>query len=667
MDYINNCVDWRERKLEILRDLIGNPAVKNAKKGPDQKLVGGIRWTTNLIQVDPNNPARFSSLDRMVPDRWKFSFFLERLVHKDDAMRVRLDCVDTFPGFNGFAAKSSEQMNKDFTKQSRSLGSSAKKKKTDDGAYSPPGGRAGSQPQRRKGTPRSAKGKREKDYQSDSSDSEDEDIEEDLEESDSEDEDRVDVAVSTDKVSVSAVTNQLRAIGSSKCTLPFEEQLNAIRWLTENSFMTVTIKPDFKNFLDSPRKPIPLTDFPGEISTFVDAAFQATVLAKEEEEKENTDLRTNTIQKQARASRDLGSEDQRDMERMEQLVKTRPVVRIPRKPKHQDSDSRVSKSTSGTGESLANNLKETPDRPAATAEDIAVSENKCSEDVGSRTEEAAPETGKSPPKRPEEAPQMSDDEGDRQAQKRKRGSDVEDGAIQAGSEVAASPKPLGWDYRAAELEREKEAEEKREQDSGAKVSDEKADSAVKRGKLGAQTRSGRGGGRCSDEASTKKRKDDKDEHDDDKDGADSSGGDRTMDRREAESNSGGTTTSAKEKGSSKAADPAAKSGNKSNKKKARLAHRTAGKYFGMPESDQSDESEFDPTDSDDDSIATVNTGFIYAIPVVSPVATPIVGLYNFDEEYGIKEVLDFEQEIDDYNMEVAALQIPDDLDGTYHF
>ena len=49
VDYIKKCVDWREHKLEILRDLIGTPVVKNAKIGPAKKTG---RWRTLGQQSD---------------------------------------------------------------------------------------------------------------------------------------------------------------------------------------------------------------------------------------------------------------------------------------------------------------------------------------------------------------------------------------------------------------------------------------------------------------------------------------------------------------------------------------------------------------------------------------------------------------------------------------
>ena len=517
MDYIEKCVDWREHKLEILRDLIGTPVVKNVKTGPERKLAGGVRWITNLIHNDPENAARFSSLGSMVPERWKFSFFLAQLVHKDDAKRVQLDCADMFPAFNEFANKTSAQMKKELAKQP---GSSAKKKrsKTDDGAYSPSGGQA-------KGTPHSAKGKKEPDEWDTTPEKEEEEIEEDLEVSEAEDEESVAEPTALNKVSVGAVTKLLRAIGSVKCTLPFEAQLGAIKWMTENSFMTVAIKPEFRQSLGNQRKPIPLTDFPEEISAFVDAAFKTTVLEKEEEATEIEALRTSTAQKEAGASLDLGSGEQQDRDRMEQPVKTGAVVPSPRTSRHQDADSRVANSTLEADDSLAKNIEETPEPPATTNEAVPAPENKGSGDAGSRTKEAQPKTDGSPARRPEETHQMSADHGDRQAEKRKRGSDAKDSPDEEGGEVAL-------------------AERKKKKHRGAKDSDKEAVSPEQRGKRGVRTRS------------AQKQKEGEDE--DDKDGAESGGGERAKDQGETRSNSRRASKRTNKKGTS----PAAKSGNK---------------------------------------------------------------------------------------------------------
>ena len=46
--------------------------------------------------------------------------------------------------------------------------------------------------------------------------------------------------------------------------------------------------------------------------------------------------------------------------------------------------------------------------------------------------------------------------------------------------------------------------------------------------------------------------------------------------------------------------------------------------------------------------------------------TPTAGMFSFDEDDGIKEVLDFEDGVhDEHDMALTDLQIPDDFDNYY--
>ena len=48
---------WREKKLVILRDLVGAPAFVTDRKREVERLQGGLRFTTNLIEPDSDTKA----------------------------------------------------------------------------------------------------------------------------------------------------------------------------------------------------------------------------------------------------------------------------------------------------------------------------------------------------------------------------------------------------------------------------------------------------------------------------------------------------------------------------------------------------------------------------------------------------------------------------------
>ena len=598
VDYIRVTVKWRGMKLVILRHLIGTPTIVSEKKREVERLTGGIRFVTNLIELDMTSKAStrrtrklLSRLDRIVPEQWKFSYFLEQLTHKDDDKRVRLDCTETFPEFNRFVMDCSDQANKDFIKQSKMRKSGRKRSDSQDDAYSPPRSKSKKRAARKGGTPRSAKGSKKHESDASDGDTDEEKIVEDLDESSSEEEGDPEP---TEKVSLAAVIAELRTIGTPQCTLPFEDQLGAIQWMTENSCMTVTVNRNFRAHFGHKKK-VPLPSFPAAMGTFADAAYQNTVVAKETEQRETEALQLDTIQKKAHVLLDSASVQQQELDRLKRMVELRPRAdRIPRKPKTPSDRLGPEGSGSDNDGSPAKRLKETP---------------------------AIPKVRKDPPT--EQAPDStcaSDDlDEDKQPEKRKRDGDVQN---DDGKEEAGSPE--------------------------------------RSGKVGVKARSGKGGGCSEDVPSKKRQKDDDDEDEGDRDGSE---GDRVRDDKETASKGGGAAE-AKDKGAGTNADQAGEQKDAPpTTKKARTTPDTTGKYLGMP---QADDSELDTDDSDDDSVATVITKCIPSIPVVSPVVTPTASLYSFDEDDGIKNVLDFEDGVhEEHDTALTDLQIPDDFDNYY--
>ena len=73
VDYIRMKINWREAKLKLLRDVVGAPSLVTEKGRKVERLTGGIRFVTNLIELDSNDEAtaartrkRFSKLDNVV-------------------------------------------------------------------------------------------------------------------------------------------------------------------------------------------------------------------------------------------------------------------------------------------------------------------------------------------------------------------------------------------------------------------------------------------------------------------------------------------------------------------------------------------------------------------------------------------------------------------------
>ena len=274
-----------------------------------------------------------------------------------------------------------------------------------------------------------------------------------------------------DLVHLAPVIANLRVIGTTQCTLPFQEQLAAIRWLTDNSFVSVTIKPAFRTYFGPFKGPIPLSSFPDEISEFAAAAYRDTVLAREAEHRENYILRQEAIDKRTRVLVTSKSIEQQELEKMKQLLDKRPTSdRIPRKSKTLGNEPGLEGSKSNTDDAPAKRLKETPTTPKETE-------------------------GGVPPETTPGNDCATDGLDDRQAEKRKRGSDATGDTGGTESEDAPlKPAPenehgsVGWDYRHAG---------KKTTDSATKDSTSEAESP------GVMTRSGRGGG-CREEVPKKK-------------------------------------------------------------------------------------------------------------------------------------------------------------------
>ena len=467
VDYIQKTMKWREKKLVILRDLVGAPAFVTDRNREVERLQGGLRFTTNLIEPESDTKAaakrtrkRFSRLDSIVPEQWKFSYFLGQLTHKDDDKRVRLNCDKTFPEFNKFVNNCSDQLAKQYNKLSKSPGSGAKKKKKSkkidesDELYSPPGGKINDQTARREVTPRLAKGKGRKNeilllsgvLLSDGTD--EEEIEEDLEVSASEEEHD---PVPAEKISVAAVTAQLRAIGTSQCTLPFGAQLKAIKWMAENSFMSVTVKPEFRAHFGSTKAPIALTTFPAEISEFATAAYQYTVLAKETEQREKEALQTNSSQKITyNLPAIVAEQESQELQRHKRLLD----LRIPRKSNSRKGGSESEETETDNDETPEKRRKGDPtsqkpsegapepsteeDHDGAALDDTASGVSTPSIAAGGihvdRTLAMPLEVHEgTPPEPPNEKERESAGVDDKQPEKRKRGSDDEDTDDEASS------------------------------------------------------------------------------------------------------------------------------------------------------------------------------------------------------------------------------------------
>ena len=645
VDYIQKTMKWREKKLVLLRDLVGAPAVVTERGRGVERLQGGLRFTTNLIEPDSDTKAaakrtskRFSRLNSIVPEQWKFSYFLGRLTHKDDDKRVHLNCNKTFPAFNEFVNNCSDQLAKQYSKASKSPGSGAKaKKKSNDSdeLYTPPGGKTNDQTARRAVTPRSVKGKGSKNDAVVLSDGTDEDeIVEDLEISGSEEEH---AAVPAEKISIAAVTAQLRAIGTSQCTLPFDAQLKAIRWMAENSFMSVTVKPAFRAHFGSTKAPIALANFPAEISEFATAAFQYTVLAKETEQREKEALQTNSRQKVTiyNGPAILSQQEVQELERVKRLLDLRLMAKqIPRKSKSRDGGPGSEETETDDDETPEKRRKGTPTSPkpsegapvepstekehdSAGLDDTASGVSTPSLAAGGIHADMRQASEGTPPEPPNEKECDSAGLDDHQPDKRKRGSDDEE------------------------------------------VTDDETGSTEHKDKARVKTRSSRGGD-CSESVSAKKRRKDGDDDEEDGAGRDGSEDGRTRNGKESSSNSGGTRTDTKGKGDSTDGDQADTTGNKPTTNKAQMTPNMGGKYMGMA---QTDESESESDDSDDDSVVTVITKFISSVPVVSPVNTHISDLFSFDEEDdGIKNVLDFEDGLHEDDTALTAVHIPDYFD-----